>query len=109
MSARGIALRVVAALVLTLASTVVKGTRVEYQGWDCSPGERTCPRPLVAAGFPLPFIVDKDGLSPGNAADLSGALLGLDAWRWGPFWIDLAVWTVVAFGGAAAVARARRR
>jgi hypothetical protein len=45
---------------------------------------------VVVGGWPAPFLYDKVGLSPGNSVSLSGALLGLDAFRPLPFLMDTA-------------------
>jgi hypothetical protein len=108
-SARRLLLLVAIAVGFTLLSTVVQGTRTEYQGWDCNPGQVACPHPMVAVGFPLPYVVDRDGLSPGNSADLMGALLGLDAFRPLPFWLDLAFWLGATLLLHALAGRVRRR
>jgi hypothetical protein len=49
---------------------------------------------MVVAGFPIPYIVDYHGLSPGKSADLVGALLGMDLFYWGPFLLDAAIYLV---------------
>jgi hypothetical protein len=85
-----------AALVLTLASSVVPGTRIEVQDWDCPPAPASCARPVVAVGFPFPYISDHHGLSPGGHADLLGALLGEDLFRPRPFVANLAVYAAAA-------------
>lgn len=109
MSGRRVLVAAAIAVLLTFASSVVPGTRTEYQGWDCAPGVAACPRPLAAVGFPLPFIVDREGISPGNSAGLVGALLGMDAWRWPPFALDLLFWLGVVLAAGTIVARTRRR
>jgi hypothetical protein len=81
-----------AALVLTLASSVVPGTRIEVQDWDCPPAPASCARPVVAVGFPFPYISDYHGLSPGGRADLLGAFFGEDLFRPRPFVANLAVY-----------------
>jgi hypothetical protein len=97
------------ALLLTLASSAVPGTRLEVQDWDCPPAPASCARLVVAAGFPFPYISDYHGLSPGGRADLAGALLGLDRFRTGPFLANLAVYGAAGALIALAWTRARRR
>ena len=62
------------------------------QDWDCTPALESCERQMVVAGFPLPYIVDYHGLSPGKSADLTGALLGMDLFYWRPFLLDAAIY-----------------
>lgn len=109
MSARRIVRALLIAVALTLLSTVVKGSVNEYQGWDCPPGERQCPHPVAARGFPMPYVVDKEYLSPTPNVDLMGALLGLDAFRGTRFLADLGVWLLVALAADALHRRARSR
>jgi hypothetical protein len=97
------------ALLLTLASSAVPGTRLEVQDWDCPPAPASCARLVVAAGFPFPYISDHHGLSPGGHADLVGALLGLDRFRAGAFVANLAVYGAAVAAIALAWTRARRR
>jgi hypothetical protein len=84
----------VAAVSITMASSLVPGTRVEVQDWDCPPAPASCARTVVAVGFPIPYIADYHGISPVGSADLIGALIGVDKIR------PLAFWTNVAFYGA---------
>lgn len=109
MSPRRLLAAVVAAVLLTLLSTAVKGSVTEYQGWDCAPGERTCPHPVAARGFPVPFVVDKESLSPTPNVDLAGALLGLDSFRVERYTLDLAFWFAAVVGVRALLRRTRRR
>jgi len=62
------------------------------QDWDCTPALESCERPMIVAGFPLPYIVDYHGLSPGGSADLVGALMGVDLFQWRPFLLDSAIY-----------------
>ena len=62
------------------------------QDWDCTPALESCERPMIVAGFPLPYIVDYHGLSPGGSADLVGALMGVDLFHWRPFLLDAAIY-----------------
>jgi hypothetical protein len=101
----------IGAVVLTLASSVVPGTRVEVQDWDCPPAPASCAREVVANGFPFPYISDYHGLSVANRASLSGALLGEDRFRKAPFWANVAVYggVLAAVSVARHLARRRRR
>jgi hypothetical protein len=98
-------------VLLTLASSVVPGTRVEVQDWDCPPAPASCAREVVANGFPFPYIADYHGLSVANRASLSGLLLGEDRFRAEPFWANVAVYGAVlaAIGIASDWSRRRRR
>lgn len=95
------------ALLLTLASSAVPGTRLEVQEWDCPPAPASCARPVAVRGFPLPYIADYHGTSPGGAS-LLGALYGLDYFRVRPFLANLALYAAALAGAGAAWARARR-
>jgi hypothetical protein len=83
------------AVLLTLFSSAIKGTRLVVQDWDCTPALESCERPMVVAGFPLPYITDYHGLSPGQSADITGALLGVDLFDWRPFLLDAAIYLAV--------------
>jgi hypothetical protein len=96
------------ALLLTLASSAVEGTRLEVQDWDCPPAPASCARPVVVLGFPFPYVSDYHGISPVGSASLSGALLGEDHFHRGAFVADAGLYLLAA-GGAAAAARALRR
>ncbi|HEX8255035.1 MAG TPA: hypothetical protein VF846_17975 [Thermoanaerobaculia bacterium] len=64
---------------------------------------------VLAGGWPLQFIFDGIGLSPGNHVSLLGALLGNDKFRATPFLIDAAFYAVVLWAIVASVRRLRRR
>ena len=102
-------LRILAPLALGLAATlassaVTQSTVARYGDIDaCVTG---CE--VAAAGWPLPYIVDYPGLSPGNAASLSGAVLGVDRWRPEAVALDLLLWTAFAALLAALLGRLRR-
>jgi hypothetical protein len=49
----------------------------------------------MVRGWPMPYIYDKVGLSPGNAADWVGALVGVDSFRPGAFLLDVGIYAVV--------------
>ena len=93
------------ALLATVASTAVRGTRLEVQDWDCPPAPQSCARPVEVRGFPLPFISDFHGISPVGRASLVGALLGEDLFHARAFWLDAACWGAVLL----LADRARRR
>jgi hypothetical protein len=82
------------ALLLTLVSSQVTGTRLEVQDWDCPPAPASCARPVVVAGYPLPYISDFHGISPVGRTSLDGALLGEDHFHPIAFGLDLAIYGV---------------
>jgi hypothetical protein len=106
---RRIAILLAIALVLTLASSRVYRTRLEVQDWDCPPPPASCARPMLVAGFPLPYISDYHGISTGNSATLTGAVLGEDLFHRAAFLTDLGVYFLLAWAVAAAVRAARAR
>jgi hypothetical protein len=65
----------VVAVFLSAASSCVPGKVI-----DVVPGSEDCQTGCLAAaaGWPVAYIVDGHGLSPGGSADLVGALLGVD-------------------------------
>jgi hypothetical protein len=95
------------ALVMTLASSAVPGTRLEVQAWDCPPAPASCPRPVIVRGFPFPYVSDYHGISPVGSASLSGAILGEDRFRPGGFLANLALYGVVLAAIGAAWGRPR--
>ena len=97
------------AVALTLASSVVRSTRLEVQDWDCPPAPASCARPVLVLGFPLPYISDYHGISVVGNASLSGALLGEDHFHWSGFVADVVVYFVIAAAGVLAMRRLRRR
>lgn len=97
-----------AALVLTLASSAVAGTRLEVQDWDCPPAPAPCARPVLVRGFPLSYISDYHGISVVGRASLLGALLGEDHFRARAFAIDVAIYAALV-AGLARLARSRAR
>jgi hypothetical protein len=84
------------ALGLTLLSSVVSGTRLEVQDWDCPPAPASCARPVVVLGFPVPYISDYHGISVVGRASLTGALLGEDHFHSSAFLADVLVYFVLA-------------
>lgn len=92
-------------LLATLASSVVnQRTTARFEDIDgCIAG---CE--VAAAGWPLPYLVDYPGLSPGNDAALIGLALGVDRLRPEAFVVDLLAWTVLAAVLAWLLGRARR-
>jgi hypothetical protein len=50
---------------------------------------------VIVAGWPLPFIYDKPGLSVANSVAWSGAMLGEDQFRPWPFLGNVAIYFVV--------------
>lgn len=83
------------ALLLTALSSVVSGTRLEVQDWDCPPAPASCARPMLVKGFPLPYISDFHGISPVGSAGLLGAILGEDLFHPLAFWGDVVIYAVV--------------
>ena len=107
-TARSAAAALVVAVVLALASSVVEGTRLETQDWDCPPAPMSCARPVVVVGFPFPYISDFHGISPVNSADLVGAALGMDHFHAAPFVANVALYLALAAAVRALVRRAAR-
>lgn len=97
------------ALGLTLLSSVVSGTRLEVQDWDCPPAPASCARPVVVLGFPLPYISDYHGISVVGSASLSGALLGEDHFHLSAFLGDVLLYFVLAALAVAALRALRER
>ena len=95
---RRFAATAVAAVILTMASSIVPGTRVEVQEWDCPPAPASCARTVVAAGFPIPYLADYHGISPVGSVSLIQAVMGIDKIRPLPFWTN-----VVFYGALVAV------
>jgi hypothetical protein len=85
----------VAAVIVTMASSVVPGTRVEVQSWDCPPAPASCAQTVVAAGFPIPYIADYHGISPVGSVSLVQALMGIDKFRARAFWTDVGFYALV--------------
>lgn len=107
--ARRIALLFATALVLTLASSRVSSTRLEVQDWDCPPPPASCARPMLVVGFPLPYISDYHGISTGNSATLTGAVLGEDLFHLSAFLTNLVVYFLLVSAVAATVWAVRAR
>lgn len=106
---RGRAALLAVALLLTLASSAVEGTRLEVQDWDCPPEPASCARPVVVLGFPFPYISDYHGISVVGSASLSGALLGEDHFHPSAFAADAGLYLLAAAGAAAPWRALRRR
>lgn len=98
-----------AAVVVTMASSVVPGTRVEVQSWDCPPTPASCAQTIVAAGFPIPYIADYHGISPVGSVGLVEALMGIDKIRPRAFWGDVAFYTLMLAAVSALTRRHARR
>jgi hypothetical protein len=101
-----------AALVLTLASSLISDTRLEVQDWDCPPAPASCARPVVVAGYPLPYISDYHAISPVGSASLDGAVWGLDLFHAMPFVADFGIYVILALAvvaGSRALDARRRR
>jgi hypothetical protein len=93
------------ALMLTLLSSVVEGRRLEVQDWDCPPAPASCARPVLVAGFPVPYLSDYHGISVVNSVSIVGGLLGEDHLHWRAFLLDAAVYALVLTGAWAAARR----
>ena len=98
------------ALLLTLASSMIAGTRLEVQDWDCPPEPASCARPMLVKGFPFPYISDYHGISVSGSADLVGALLGEDLFHWDAFAGNVLAYFValMALGLAISLVRGKR-
>lgn len=97
------------ALLLTAISSVVAGTRLEVQDWDCPPAPASCARPMLVKGFPFPYISDFHGISPVGRADLVGAILGMDLFHPRAFWGNVAVYAALLLAAIVARRRLARR
>ncbi|HYO76620.1 MAG TPA: hypothetical protein VE010_09160 [Thermoanaerobaculia bacterium] len=64
---------------------------------------------VLAGGWPLQFIFDGIGLSPGNHVSLLGALLGNDKFRAAPFLADAVFYAVLFWAIFASVRWFRAR
>jgi hypothetical protein len=97
------------AILLTLLSIFVERRRLEVQDWDCPPAPASCARPVLVAGFPLPYISDYHGISVVNRVSIIGGLLGEDHVHWRAFLFDVAVYALVLAATWAAARRMTRR
>ena len=93
---------------VALSTSLVKGTRLETQDWDCPPAG-SCARPVVVSGFPFVFISDFHGISVVGDASLVSALLGDDHFHRGPFLLNAGVYALIAWLLFEAAARRARR
>ena len=93
-----------AALLIALLSSVVERRRLEVQDWDCPPAPASCARPVLVAGFPMPYLSDYHGISVVNRVSVVGGLLGEDHLHWHAFLLDALLYAL-ALGAAWAVAR----
>lgn len=101
-------LRVLAgAAALTYASLLVPGRVIALCSYVSFP--EYCP--VLAYGFPLPFLADSRSTSPvGSVArDPLAILIGLDNLLWPRLWLDLAFWLLVVALVRLAYRRYRRR
>jgi hypothetical protein len=85
----------VGALLLTLLSSIVERRRLEVQDWDCPPAPASCARPVLVAGFPVPYLSDYHGISVVNRISIIGGLLGEDHFHWRAFLLDAVVYALV--------------
>jgi hypothetical protein len=104
MRKRSILLVLVAATVLALASSAIRGhATVNYQDVDgCTAG---CT--VAAAGWPFPYLADYPGLSPAGSVSLGEAIGGSDHILWTSLVASWLAWA--AFVGALAWFLRRRR
>jgi hypothetical protein len=80
-------------VVLALLSSAQPGrARATYS--EIMGCERSCE--VAAAGWPMPYLIDYPGISVVGSANLSGALLGEDHFRWGAFALTWLFWTAVS-------------
>lgn len=107
---RRLTILLLVALLLTLASSCISGTRLEVQDWDCPPAPASCARPMLVKGFPFPYISDYHGISVSGSADLVGALMGEDLFHWDAFAGNLLVYffSLMGLGLAIGALRGRR-
>jgi hypothetical protein len=98
-------LPVVFGVLATLATSAVRQeATARYADIDACVGGCS----VAAGGWPLPWLIDYPGLSPGGSVSLAGAVLGVDRWRPEAFAIDAVLWTVLAAIVLAAGRRLRR-
>jgi hypothetical protein len=64
---------------------------------------------VVATGFPIPYIADYHGISPVGRVRLVDALIGVDKFRAGASWADVAFYALVLAAAWALTARLTRR
>jgi hypothetical protein len=95
-------------LLMTLVSSVVPGTRLEVQDWDCPPAPLSCAKPVVVRGFPVSYVSDYHGISPVGTASLSGAFIGVDRFRPGAFLANLGLYIIVLAAIGTAWGRGKR-
>lgn len=96
------------AVAITLATSAIKGWRMEVQDWDCPP-TGSCARPVRVSGFPLRYITDYHGISAVGDANVVSALLGDDIMHWAAFGANVAIWAGVLGAGGWVAGRVRRR
>ena len=97
------------AVLLTLLSSVVERRRLEVQDWDCPPAPASCARPVLVAGFPLPYLSDYHGISVVNRVSVVGGLLGEDHLHWHAFLLDALAYGLLLAAAWAAMRRLSRR
>lgn len=107
-SPRALAALLLLAVLLSLASSAVRRTRMEVQEWDCPPAPASCARPVLVLGFPFPYVSDNQGISVVGSASLFGALIGEDFFHPAAFAADVGVYLAAAAAAWLAL-RARRR
>jgi hypothetical protein len=98
-------LPVVSGVLATLATSAVRQqATARYADIDACVGGCS----VAAGGWPLPWLLDYPGPSPGNSVSLTGVVLGLDRWRPEAFAIDVVLWTLLTAIALAAWRRLRR-
>lgn len=108
-ASRRLTIMLAVALVLTLASSAIAGTRMEVQDWDCPPAPDSCARPMLVKGFPFPYISDYHGISVSGSAGLVGALMGEDLFHWDAFAWNVIAYFVVGIAAWLVIGKATRR
>lgn len=91
---------------LSYASLLVPGRATVV----CSSIDAPVHCPVLAYGFPLPFLADSQGISPvGSVArDPLSLLIGLDDLLWARLWLSMGFWLLLALVGHMAWRRRRR-
>jgi MYXO-CTERM domain-containing protein len=104
MRKRSALLVILAATLLALASSTVRGhTTVNYPDVEgCTAG---CT--VAAAGWPFPYLADYPGLSPAGSASLKQAALGSDHMLWTSFVATWLAWAALVALLAYALRRRR--
>lgn len=90
-------------LVLALASMRIqrRGPKQVAYGNPCGPtGDDLCYRPVLKGGFPVAFLLDVPGVSVEDQL-----AFGEDHFRAGAFWVDVALYWILALVAVRFIAR----